>query len=97
MHDYTANILHDDRMRTLRREAADSRLARKPPATQVAATQVPATQAPATEAARRPRGFGIGLVLRTARISGWARRNAPTHGFGGSLRAATDAQLAKDA
>jgi hypothetical protein len=30
MHDYTAKILHDDRMRTLRREAAEARLAAGP-------------------------------------------------------------------
>jgi hypothetical protein len=87
MHDYTANILHNDRIRTLRREAADSRLAARAPKAPAQAHQAP----------RRSRGLATGFVMRVAHISGWARRDAPTHGFGGSLRTATDPQLAEDA
>ena len=84
MHDYTAMIIHDDRMKTLRAEAAQSQLA----------------------AAARLRGDRSSLGLATARgwlrqavrrTSGWARRDALAHGFGGSLRPAIDPQLPEDA
>jgi hypothetical protein len=82
MHDYRAMIIHDDRMRTLRAEAAESRLA-----AELRRDRGRSTLATARGWLRQ--GFG--------RTSGWARRDALAHGFGGGLRPATDPQLREDA
>ena len=82
MHDYTATIIHNDRMRTLRAEAAGSRLAAESRGDQ-------SSGALATARGWLRQAFG--------RPSAWARRDALAHGFRGGLRPATDPQLAEDA
>ena len=82
MNDYTAMIIHNDRMRVLRAEAAESRLA--------AESRGERSKSKLATA----RGW---LRQALGRPSAWARRDALAHGFGGGLRPATDAQLAKDA
>ena len=81
MHDYTATIIHNDRMRTLRAEAVEARLAAE------------------FRGDRRSKLATAPGWLRQAlgRPSGWARRDALAHGFGGGLRPATDPQLPEDA
>ena len=78
MHDYTARIIHDDRMKTLRGEAAQSRLAAE------------LRGDPSSAALARARGW---LRQALAQVSGWARRDALAHSLGGSLRTTTDPQL----
>jgi hypothetical protein len=82
MHDYAATIIHNDRVRTLRAEGAESRLAAE-------SRHERGRSALVTARDWLGQGFGRG--------SAWARRDALAHGFGGSLRPATDAQLRKDA
>ena len=82
MHDYTATIIHNDHMRMLRAEAAAARLAAQGRGDRSRSTLATA------------RGW---LRQALARMSGWARRDALAHGFGGGLRPATDPQLRKDA
>jgi hypothetical protein len=82
MHNYTAMIIHDDRMTMLRGEAAESRLA----------AELRRNRSRSTLETARDR-----LRQALGRTSGWARRDALAHGFGGGLRPATDAQLPEDA
>jgi hypothetical protein len=82
MNDYAAMIINDDRMKTLRGEAAQSRLtadSRRDRSTSNLATA---------------RGWLRQVMGRSSR---WARRDALAHGFGGGLRAATHPQLREDA
>ena len=82
MHQYAAMIIHDQRMKTLEGEAAQSRLAAE------------LRGEPSNPWFARARG---GLRQALARTSAWARRNPLANGLGGSLRPATDPQLREDA
>jgi hypothetical protein len=79
---YPARIIHDDRMKTLRAEAAQARLAAELPRDR------------SRFALARARRW---LRQALGRSSGWARGNALAHSLGGSLRPATDPQLREDA
>jgi hypothetical protein len=82
MHDYPARIIHDDRIRTLRGEGAQARLAARPH----------------SDASRLARGRARGWLRQAfGRTSAWPRRDALAHSLGGGLRPATDPQLAEDA
>jgi len=83
MHDYTARILHEDRMKQLRHEADGSRLAAE-------ARDARQTQAASTS------GSGW-LVMVAARSSAWLRRYAQAYRLRGRLRPAADPQLGEDA
>ena len=82
MHCYPARIIHEDRMRTLRDEAAQARLA-----AELCGDRT-------NLAFARARGR---LRQALARTSAWARRDPLTYRLGGSLRPATHPQLREDA
>ncbi len=81
MHDYTGRILHDDKMRQLYREAADSRLA--------------ALARPPRWTARVRAIVGFREVRVSA--SRWLRGDPVAHGHGGRLGTRTNPELAENA
>ena len=81
MHEYAGRILHDDRMRELHREAADSRL-----------VALPRPQ----RRTMRGRAVAVLEEARVS-ASSWLRGDSMAHGHRGRLRPSTDAKLAQDA
>lgn len=82
MHDYTARILHEDRMKELRHEADGARLA---------------AQARDTKKAPAPPAASLGWLASVAsRTSAWWRRQAQAYRLGRRLGPAADPQLGKD-
>jgi hypothetical protein len=82
MHDYTARILHEDRMRQLRGEADEMRLA---------------AQIREARQTRSASGAGSSVFARlAARYLIWWRGHAKTHRLRGGLGAAADPKLGEN-
>jgi hypothetical protein len=82
MHDYTARILHEDRMKEFRREADGTRFA-----AQIRDARQTLT-APAANSGR--------LANAASRFLAWWRRQAQAYRLRGRLGPAADAQLGED-
>jgi hypothetical protein len=82
MHDYTARILHEDRMKELRHEADGARLADQ-------------TRETRRTLAAPTASFGW-LAGVASRTSAWWRRQAQAYRLRGRLGPAADAQLGED-
>jgi hypothetical protein len=81
MYQYAGRILHDDKMRELHREAADSSLAA------LARPQRRTTRARA----------GAALQAARVRASSWLRDDPSAHGLRGRFSPSTHPKLAEDA